>query len=101
MISSNGSSPGGNHAGLWIELAASLAVVSGGPSLSGGRSSLGGTVLGALIIQTLTTTIYSIGVPPETTLLFKALVVTAVCLLQSPAFRRRVFGGRTPRRSES
>ncbi|MEV0385243.1 ABC transporter permease [Nonomuraea sp. NPDC050643] len=91
MISSNVSSADGNNAGLWIELDAILAVVIGGTSLSGGRFSLGGTVLGALIIQTLTTTIYSIGVPPETTLLFKALVVTAVCLIQSPSFREKVF----------
>jgi simple sugar transport system permease protein len=91
MISSNVSSADGNNAGLWIELDAILAVVIGGTSLAGGRFSLGGTVLGALIIQTLTTTIYSIGVPPETTLLFKALVVAIVCLLQSPAFREKVF----------
>jgi simple sugar transport system permease protein len=94
MISSNVSSADGNNAGLWIELDAILAVVIGGTSLSGGRFSLGGTVLGALIIQTLTTTIYSIGVPPETTLLFKALVVTAVCLIQSPSFRAKAFGRR-------
>ncbi|MEU4575890.1 ABC transporter permease [Nonomuraea sp. ATR24] len=91
MISSNVSSADGNNAGLWIELDAILAVVIGGTSLAGGRFSLGGTVLGALIIQTLTTTIYSVGVPPETTLLFKALVVAAVCLVQSPAFREKVF----------
>ncbi|MEV7805828.1 ABC transporter permease [Microbispora sp. NPDC088329] len=91
MISSNVSSADGNNAGLWIELDAILAVVIGGTPLSGGRFSLSGTVLGALIIQTLTTTIYSIGVPPETTLLFKALVVTIVCLIQSPAFRAKVF----------
>ncbi len=91
MISSNVSSADGNNAGLWIELDAILAVVIGGTPLSGGRFSLSGTVLGALIIQTLTTTIYSIGVPPETTLLFKALVVTIVCLIQSPAFRTKVF----------
>jgi simple sugar transport system permease protein len=91
MISSNVSSADGNNAGLWIELDAILAVVIGGTSLAGGRFSLGGTVLGALIIQTLTTTIYSIGVPPETTLLFKALVVTVVCLIQSKAFRDKVF----------
>jgi simple sugar transport system permease protein len=97
MISSNVSSADGNNAGLWIELDAILAVVIGGTALSGGRFSLAGTVLGALIIQTLTTTIYAIGVPPETTLLFKALVVTAVCLIQSPAFRRRVFRRRGPR----
>ncbi|MCF6469492.1 ABC transporter permease [Nonomuraea sp. MG754425] len=94
MISSNVSSADGNNAGLWIELDAILAVVIGGTSLAGGRFSLGGTVLGALIIQTLTTTIYSIGVPPETTLLFKALVVTAVCLVQSPSFRAKVLRGR-------
>ncbi|GAA4084335.1 ABC transporter permease [Nonomuraea soli] len=94
MISSNVSSADGNNAGLWIELDAILAVVIGGTSLLGGRFSLGGTILGALIIQTLTTTIYSIGVPPETTLLFKALVVTVVCLIQSPAFRAKVLGRR-------
>jgi simple sugar transport system permease protein len=91
MISSNVSSADGNNAGLWIELDAILAVVIGGTSLAGGRFSLGGTVVGALIIQTLTTTIYSVGVPPETTLLFKALVVAAVCLIQSPSFREKVF----------
>ncbi|MGI5274528.1 ABC transporter permease [Nonomuraea sp. CA-218870] len=99
MISSNVSSADGNNAGLWIELDAILAVVIGGTSLAGGRFSLGGTVIGALIIQTLTTTIYSVGVPPETTLLFKALVVTAVCLIQSQAFRDKVFrrrGGTAP-----
>lgn len=94
MISSNVSSADGNNAGLWIELDAILAVVIGGTSLMGGRFSFSGTIMGALIIQTLTTTIYSIGVPPETTLLFKALVVTIVCLVQSPSFRARAFGRR-------
>ena len=83
MISSNVQSADGNNAGLLFELDAILAVVIGGTSLTGGRFSLIGTVLGALIIQTLTTTIYSIGVPPETTLVFKAVVVILVCLLQS------------------
>jgi galactofuranose transport system permease protein len=91
MISSNVSSADGNNAGLWIELDAILAVVIGGTALSGGRYFLAGTLIGALTIQSLTTTIYSIGIPPETTLLFKALVVTAVCLLQSPAFRAKAF----------
>jgi ribose/xylose/arabinose/galactoside ABC-type transport system permease subunit len=91
MISSNVSSADGNNAGLWIELDAILAVVIGGTSLAGGRFSFSGTVIGALLIQTLTTTIFTIGIPPETTLLFKALVVTLVCLLQSPAFRAKVL----------
>ncbi|KDN87513.1 sugar ABC transporter permease [Kitasatospora cheerisanensis KCTC 2395] len=90
MVSSNVSAADGNNAGLWIELDAILAVVLGGTSLNGGRFSIGGTVLGALIIQTLATTVYTIGVPPETTLVFKAFVVIAVCLVQSPVFRAKL-----------
>ena len=50
------------------------------------------SVLGALIIQTLTTSIYSLGVPPEINLVVKAVVVFGVCLLQSPEARAFVFG---------
>ncbi len=96
MISSIVAGADGNNAGLWIELDAILAVVVGGTALAGGRFYLAGTMVGAILIQTLTTTIYSIGIPPETNLLFKALVVTAVCLIQSPAFREKMF--RRPRR---
>jgi galactofuranose transport system permease protein len=95
IVSSNVASADGNNAGLFIELDAILAVVIGGTSLAGGRFSIGGTVLGALIIQALSTTIYTVGVPPEITLLVKALVVTIVCLIQSPAFRAKVFQRRS------
>ncbi|HLL69505.1 MAG TPA: ABC transporter permease [Micromonosporaceae bacterium] len=91
MVSSNVSSADGNNAGLWIELDAILAVVIGGTSLFGGRFYLTGTVVGALLIQTLTTTVYTLGVPPETSLVFKAVVVMIVCLVQAPAFRAKVF----------
>ncbi|MDR6881328.1 ABC transporter permease [Bacillus sp. 3255] len=87
ILSSNVSSADGNNAGLWYELDAILAVVIGGTSLNGGRFYLSGTLIGALIIQTLTTTIYMIGVPPEITLVVKAFVVLAVCLIQSETFR--------------
>ncbi len=90
ILSSNVSSADGNNAGLWYELDAILAVVIGGTSLNGGRFYLSGTLVGALIIQTLTTTIYMIGVPPEITLVVKAVVVFIVCLIQSEAFRNRV-----------
>jgi len=87
MISSNVKSADGNNAGLLLELDAILAVTLGGTSLLGGRFSLRGSVLGALIIQTLTTSIYSLGVPPEINLVVKAVVVFAVCLVQSPEAR--------------
>ncbi|MHA7189175.1 ABC transporter permease [Arthrobacter sp. MDT2-16] len=87
MISSNVTAADANNAGLYIEMDAILAVVIGGTSLAGGRYSLVGTLVGALIIQTLTTTVYTLGVPPEATLVFKALVVIIVCLLQSSRAR--------------
>jgi ribose/xylose/arabinose/galactoside ABC-type transport system permease subunit len=90
MISSNVTAADANSAGLWIEMDAILAVVIGGTSLAGGRYSLTGTLIGAFIIQTLTTTVYTVGIAPEITLVFKALVVIAVCLLQSPALQARM-----------
>lgn len=88
IVSANLSSADANNAGLWIELDAILAVVIGGTSMRGGRFYLGGTVVGALFIQSLTTSIYSLGVPPESILLVKAIVVILVCLIQSDIFRR-------------
>ncbi|MFB9235667.1 ABC transporter permease [Plantactinospora siamensis] len=90
MMTANVSSADGNSAGLWVELDAILAVVIGGTSLVGGRFSLGGTILGALLIQTLTTTVYAMNIAPQTALLFKAIVVIIVCLIQAPAFRARL-----------
>jgi len=90
IVSSNVKSADGNNAGLLFELDAILAVVLGGTSLAGGRFTLVGSVLGALIIQALTTTIYSVGVPPEVTLVVKAVVVFLVSILQSDRVRTRL-----------
>jgi ribose/xylose/arabinose/galactoside ABC-type transport system permease subunit len=76
---------------LFSELDAILAVVIGGGSLAGGRIYLGMTVIGALIIQALTTSILMSGLPPEYNLLVKAVVVLFVLLLQSNNFRNAVF----------
>jgi ribose/xylose/arabinose/galactoside ABC-type transport system permease subunit len=73
--------------GMNIELDAILAVVIGGGSLAGGRIYLGMTTLGALVIQALTTSILSSGLPPEYNLVVKAFVVMVVLLLQSSNFR--------------
>jgi len=90
LICSNVKSADGNNAGQLLELDAILAVTLGGTSLMGGRFSLVGSVIGALIIQTLTYSIYSLGVPPEINLVVKAVVVFLVMLLQSPEFRAAV-----------
>jgi simple sugar transport system permease protein len=90
IISSNVKSADANNAGQLMELDAILAVALGGTSLTGGRFSLAGSIVGALILQTLTSIIYSSGVPPEVNLAVKAVLVFAVMLLQSPEFRRMV-----------
>jgi simple sugar transport system permease protein len=76
-----------NNAGLYLELDAILAVSVGGTALSGGRFSLIGSTVGALLMQTMTTTILTRGVSPEITLVLKATIVILVCLLQSQVFR--------------
>lgn len=88
IVSANVSSADANNAGLWIELDAILAVVIGGTSMRGGRYFLGGTVVGALFIQTLSTTIYSVGMNPQIVMVVKAIVVIIVCLFQSEEFRK-------------
>jgi galactofuranose transport system permease protein len=89
MISSNVMAADANNAGLFIELDAILAVVIGGTSLAGGKFSLGGTVVGVFIIQTLTLTVTILGVSPSVTPLFKAIVVIAVVLAQAPIVRKK------------
>ncbi|MGK5065074.1 ABC transporter permease [Janthinobacterium sp. LB3P112] len=88
MISSNIKSADANNAGLMLELDAILAVTLGGTSLAGGKFSLVGSMIGALIIQTLTYTIYSLGVPPEVNMVVKSVVVFLVCLSQSSQFKQ-------------
>lgn len=97
IVATNIRAADANNAGLYLELDAILAVVIGGTSLRGGRFSLLGTLVGALIIQTLTTTILTRGIPAQFTLVVKALVVLGVCLLQSEPLRRKLPIGRAPR----
>ncbi|GGG28595.1 sugar ABC transporter permease [Rhodococcoides trifolii] len=87
IIAANTNSVNANSLGQWIELDAILAVVIGGTALTGGRFSIAGTVVGALLIGTLTRTITNVGIPSEANYLFKAVVIIVVCLLQSPRAR--------------
>ena len=90
-----------NNAGLWLELDAILAVVLGGAALMGGRFYLGATVIGVLIIQSLTTGILLSGLPTQYTLVVKAGVVLLVLLMQVPGFRRSMAALLRRRQHES
>ena len=76
-----------NRAGENAELDAIFAVVVGGTALTGGRFTILGTFVAALLIQTLATTMYFRGVPPAVAPVPKALLIIAVSLLQSDKAR--------------
>jgi len=80
-------------------LCAALAVVIGGAALMGGRFSIIMSLVGVLIIQTLTTTIIMSGIPPKYNLVIKALAIILVLLFQSPRFQQqlgRLFSVKRP-----
>ena len=72
-----------NNAGLNMEMDAILAVALGGTLLSGGKFYIGGSVIGAITIQTLTTTMYALGVSADQLPVVKAVAVIIICLIQS------------------
>lgn len=76
-----------NNAGLWLELDAILAVVVGGNSLLGGRFSIVGSLIGAMIIQAVNTGILLSGFPPEFNLIIKAVIIIVILVIQSPAMQ--------------
>ena len=76
-----------NNAGLWLELDAILAVVVGGNSLLGGRFSIVGSLIGAMIIQAVNTGILLSGFPPEFNLIIKAIIIIVILVIQSPAMQ--------------
>ena len=77
-----------NQVGLYFELDAILAVIIGGTLLgAGGRFSLLASAIGAVVIQTTTTSSLSIGVPASALIAVKAIVVIVVILLYSQQVR--------------
>lgn len=79
-----------NNVGLLIELDAILAVALGGNSLGGGRFSLAGSVIGAITIQALSTSLYAMGVSADQLPVYKAVVVVIIVSMQSPEFKKLV-----------
>lgn len=88
VATSNIRSADANNIGLNLELDAIMSVVIGGTAMTGGRFYLASSVVGALLIQPLTTTMYAKDVSPVVAPVPKALVILAVCLLQSERVKR-------------
>ena len=75
------SSSDANSVGLGAELDAIAAVAVGGTPLTGGRASIGGTLIGAAIIQLVRYMLLANGVPDAAALVAKAgLIVLAVAV---------------------
>ncbi len=82
-----------NQIGLYFELDAILAVVIGGTLLgAGGRFSLLGSIIGALVIQATTTSMYAVGVAASAILAVKAVVVIIVIVLYSQQVQAVIQG---------
>jgi simple sugar transport system permease protein/ribose transport system permease protein len=76
------SSSDANLVGLNIELDAIAAVAVGGTPLTGGRATIIGTLLGALIIQLIRFTLLSNGVPFAVAQVVNAIIILAAVYMQ-------------------
>lgn len=76
-----------------IEMDAILAVALGGNALSGGKFNMPASILGAYIIQFLTTTLYKYKVPPTALPAYKAIVVIILVVLSAPTVRDKLSRG--------
>jgi ribose/xylose/arabinose/galactoside ABC-type transport system permease subunit len=70
--------------GLNMELDAIAAAVVGGTALTGGRATILGTVIGALIMQVIATSFNMLLVPYSWSLAFKAGIILVAVYLQRP-----------------
>ena len=75
-----------------IEMDAILAVALGGNALSGGKFNMAGSILGAYVIQFLTTTLFRFQVPSSALPAYKAVVVIILVVVSAPTVRNAVSG---------
>ena len=64
-----------------------LAVALGGNALGGGKFSMAASILGAYVIQFLTTTLYKFNVQSDALPAYKAVVVIVLVVLSAPIVR--------------
>lgn len=75
-----------------IEMDAILAVALGGNALSGGKFSMTASILGAYVIQYLTTTLYKFQVQSDALPAYKAVVVILLVVTSAPIVREWLSG---------
>ncbi len=78
------SSSDANLVGLGLELDAIAAVAVGGTALTGGRATIVGTLLGALIIQLIRYTLVANQIPDSAAQVVKAAIIVAAVYIQRP-----------------
>lgn len=73
-----------------IEMDAILAVALGGNALSGGKFNIMASILGAYVIQFLTTTLYKFNVSSDALPAYKAAVVILLVVISAPAVKEKL-----------
>ena len=73
-----------------IEMDAILAVALGGNALAGGKFNIWASILGAYVIQFLTTTLYKFKVQSDALPAYKAVVVIVLVVLSAPIVREKL-----------
>lgn len=73
-----------------IEMDAILAVALGGNALSGGKFNMTASILGAYVIQFLTTTLYKFNVSSDALSAYKAVVVILLVVFSAPTVREYI-----------
>ena len=66
-----------------------LAVAIGGNNLGGGKFKVGGSILGAYVIQMLTITLYAMKVSSTDVKAYKAVVIILLVVIGSPVVKKR------------
>ena len=79
-----------NHETLLVdvEMDAILAVAIGGNNLGGGRFKISGSIIGAYVIQMLTTTLYAMKVSSTDVKAYKAIVIILLVVIGSPVVKK-------------
>lgn len=74
---------------LGIEMDAILAVAIGGNALGGGKFNMIGSIIGAYVIQGLTTTLYAMKVSSTDVKAYKAIVIIVIVIVGSPVVKEK------------